>query len=82
MEICKCLVVVTAPSDIRTKRIMARDDIGIDIANKRINSQMSDSQYKHYADFVIENIGDDTALKGCVEGIYSKIKDISKTART
>ena len=82
MDMCKCLVVVTAQRDIRINRIIARDNIDIDMANKRINSQMSDSQYKQYADFIIENNGDNTALKGCVEGIYNKIKDISKATGT
>lgn len=82
MDMCKCLVVVTAQRDTRINRIIERDNIDIDMANKRINSQMSDSQYKQYADFIIENNGDDTALKGCVEGIYNKIKNISKTTRT
>lgn len=82
MDMCKCLVVVTAQRDTRINRIIERDNIDIDMANKRINSQMSDAQYMQYADFVIENNGDNTALKGCVEGIYNKIKDISKTTGT
>lgn len=82
MDMCKCLVVVTAQRDTRINRIIERDNIDIDMANKRINSQMSDSQYKQYADFIIQNNGDNTALKGCVEGIYNKIKNISKTTRT
>ena len=82
MDMCKCLVVVTARRDIRINRIIARDNIDIAMANKRINSQMSDAQYMQYADFVIENNGDNTALKGCVEGIYNKIKDISKATGT
>ena len=82
MEICKLLVVVTADTDTRIDRIIKRDALDFNIANERINSQMTNAQYEKYADFIIKNNDNNVGLEECVERIYGKIKNISKTAST
>ncbi len=79
MELCKKMVVVTADVQTRIKRIMERDRIDKKMASDRVNSQMSNAQYESFADYIIENNDDTVRLEECVEDIYIKIKNISKT---
>ena len=79
MELCKKMVVVTADVQTRIKRITERDRIDTKMASDRINSQMSNAEYESFADYVIENNDDTVRLEECVEDIYIKIKNISKT---
>ena len=78
MELCDKLVVVTADNKTRKKRIMLRDGIDEQMAQERINSQMTNSEYEKYADFIIINNDDNVGLEECVEQLYIKIKNISK----
>lgn len=50
-------VVVTAPMDVRLKRIAARDNATPEQIASRMANQWSDSQRMEMADFVIENDG-------------------------
>lgn len=79
MELCKKMVVVTADVQTRIKRITERDRIDTKMASDRVNSQMSNAEYESFADYVIENNDDTVRLEECVEDIYIKIKNISKT---
>ncbi len=81
-DMCRLLVVVSADTNTRISRIMARDGLDLKRARERVNSQMADSQYEEYADFIIKNNDDNVRLEECVERIYGKIKNISKTAGT
>ncbi len=49
------VILVTAPSGIRIKRIMQRDNITQEEAIKRIKAQLPDNEKLKFADFVIEN---------------------------
>lgn len=82
MDICKLLVVVTADTDVRIERIIKRDNIDLEMAKKRIASQMTSAEYETHADFVIKNNDNNVRLEECVEYIYNKIKTVSKTAGT
>jgi dephospho-CoA kinase len=57
---------------------MLRDGIDEQMAQERINSQMTNSEYEKYADFIIINNDDNVGLEECVEQLYIKIKNISK----
>lgn len=74
VELCKCLVVVTAEEKVRLSRITARDRISEDEARKRIGAQMSEKEYLSYADYVIENNENIARLGEQIEQIYNKIK--------
>lgn len=47
------LIVVTAPIDLRVKRVMLRDNISENEVLQRINNQMNEQQRLEYADYII-----------------------------
>lgn len=81
MEMCKKLLVVTADTDIRIKRITERDNLSFESAKKRISSQMSNEEYESYADFIIKN-NDNVRLGENIEEVYNNIKNFSKTEKS
>ncbi len=60
---CDSVIVVTAPVEIRKKRIMIRDSLSEENALIRINGQKDDEFYLSKADFVVDNDGDSDRLK-------------------
>lgn len=55
MRYCTKIIVVTAPEDVRLRRIMKRDNIDLQSAVLRINAQKDEQYYKQRADIVIRN---------------------------
>ncbi len=49
------IVIVSAPLELRLKRLTLRDSSSVDLIMKRIKSQMSDEEKKKFANFVIVN---------------------------
>lgn len=78
-ELCRMLVVVTADNDKRLERIMKRDKISREEAQKRINSQMSDDEYIKHGAYNIKNNGCIARLGVQIEQICNEIKTLSKT---
>lgn len=65
---CDIIILVTAEREVRIKRIMERDLITREAAERRIDSQLSDELLKERVDIVIDNSHDgDAALKKVVE---------------
>jgi dephospho-CoA kinase len=60
---CDSVIVVTAPVEIRKKRIMIRDSLTEENALIRINGQRDDEFYLSKADFIVNNDGDSEGLK-------------------
>lgn len=54
---CDIIISVIAPREIRIKRIIERDRITREMAEKRINTQHDDTFFKQNSDYVIENFG-------------------------
>jgi len=54
-EKCDLTVALTAPADVRLKRIMERDGIDEAYAKKRIDAQKKDLFYKKHCMFLLEN---------------------------
>ena len=54
-ERCDKIIVVTAPLEVRLKRILARDSITEQEALRRINAQKDDEYYFRHADILIRN---------------------------
>ncbi len=48
-------ILVVAPAEIRIKRVMERDHVGLDAVKKRMQYQWSDEQKTELADFIIKN---------------------------
>lgn len=53
--LCGIVVGVTAPMDIRARRIMARDGVSCDEARLRINAQKPDEYFYENCDYVLQN---------------------------
>lgn len=66
---CDIIIAVTAPPEIRIRRITARDSITAEAAKQRIASQHSDEFLIENSDYVIENDGDLNALSNKVNEI-------------
>ena len=58
-ERCHCTVAVTAPDEVRVRRIMARDGIGEEYARLRIAAQKPVSYFEENCDYALSNAGDD-----------------------
>lgn len=54
---CAVTVAVTAPADVRVKRLMAREGVDEDYARARIAAQKPDRFYEEHCDYVLHNDG-------------------------
>lgn len=71
-NICRYTIGILAPYSQREKRILKRDSINIDEAQKRLLSQPSDAYYTERCDFIILNDGAKDKLKNQIcEFLYS-----------
>lgn len=65
-------ILVTAPEDIRLKRVVSRDNASAEAVISRMEKQWEDEQKIPLADFVIHN-DDKTPVLAQVEGVISKL---------
>lgn len=56
-EICDTTVAVTAPEEIRTKRLISRDKLTRAQALSRIHAQKPETYFKEKCDYILENTG-------------------------
>ena len=56
-ELCDVTVAVTAPREDRIKRLMAREGIPREYAEKRLDAQHSSEWFRERCDYVLENSG-------------------------
>ncbi len=70
---CDIIVSVLAEEELRIQRIIARDNITIENARRRIASQHSDSWLAEHSDFIIQNNGDMEELEKSVASIVNEI---------
>ncbi len=68
------VIVVTAPTPVRIKRICARSGVTRDMAKKMIDSQMSDNERKKKADFVFDNKGTLSELYTSITRVLARLK--------
>ena len=66
-ELCTVTVAVTAPVENRIQRLMVRDNISREYAEKRIHAQHNDAWFREKCDHVLENDGEmDAFATKCV----------------
>lgn len=65
------VILVTAPLEVRIRRIIERDGCSREDALLRINRQMQDDELRPMCDIVIENTGDIDALKSHANELYA-----------
>ena len=62
-ELCDVTVAVTAPTEDRVRRLMARDGISEEYARKRIEAQRSCDEFSAVCHYTLENNGDIGAFR-------------------
>ena len=73
--LCDLKVSVVASEEIRIRRIMLRDSLTREAAERRIRSQMTEAQLRKRSDFVIINDGDESALAEQIRQLLKTIKE-------
>ena len=68
---CDILIAILADQDLRRKRIMARDSLSAENADRRMAAQKSDDFYRRHCHFVFEN-NEDTAALECQIRLFLK----------
>ena len=63
-SLCDVTVAVTAPEEMRIRRLMARDGITAEYACSRITAQRSSEEFSSLCDVTLENNGDLGAFRG------------------
>ena len=56
-ELCDMTVAVTAPTEDRVRRLMARDNISEEYARSRIAAQHNEDWFRQHSDCILENNG-------------------------
>lgn len=73
-DFCEIIISVIAESDIREKRIIARDSLTAEQARKRMNSQLDEEFFETHSDYIIHNNGDIRTVNGIAKELSDKIK--------
>lgn len=71
------LILVTAPEAIRIDRVMKRDGSSKEEILSRIRNQMPDSEKIKFADYLVDNAGDNSVLKQVLV-ILNKLNETAK----
>lgn len=74
-DLCDLIISVTADEEIRTKRIMERDNISREAAQKRFAAQYSEHFFITHSDFVIKNNKTGALLAEKAEEVSCKMKE-------
>lgn len=69
------IINVSAPQELRLKRVTERDEIPMEIVLERMNNQLSDEEKSKLADYVIVNDGETFLIPQIME-IDKKIKNL------
>ncbi|MBQ9847168.1 MAG: dephospho-CoA kinase [Clostridia bacterium] len=72
-DICDVIITVVADEDIRLSRIMERDDIDCDAAERRMSAQPKPDFYIENSDYTVYNNGDIESLRKQISRIYDDI---------
>lgn len=69
-DFCELIISVLSDEKSRVKRIMNRDSITEELANKRLKSQLNDQYLIEHSDFIIKN-------NNTIEDLEAKAKEVS-----
>lgn len=79
---CDCVVSCIADRSIRINRIMNRDSLTYELAEKRLASQKSEKFFIENSDYIIENSGEINKAISSAEAVINKIKGIYNGNKT
>ncbi len=74
------LILVTAPEPLRLARLMERDGLSHDEAERRIRSQMPEEEKRPFATYEIVNTGSEEDLQPLVDAVWEQIMESGATA--
>lgn len=74
-EICKGIISVIAPDDIKTRRLLKRDGITLEMIKSRLSAQRSEEFFRGHSDLVITNDAGISELELKVEAVIEQIKE-------
>lgn len=69
---CDQVILVTAPKEVRIRRVMERDGVSHEEVLARMKNQWSDAKKRKLSDFIIENI-DLKSTKMLVESLHNQL---------
>ena len=72
-SMCRRIIAITAPEELRLERVMVRDGIGEEQARMRFAAQQPPEFYAQRADWVVENSGGED-LTESVRAIAAQLK--------
>ena len=72
-QLCDTIVGVLAPFKLRESRIMERDGIPVEMAQKRMAAQPNDQYYKDRCDYILVNNGNICELQKDVQVLKEKL---------
>lgn len=72
---CDKVILVTAPKEMRVKRVIERDNVSKEKVLERMANQWDDERKKSLSDYIIENISLETAREQ-VGNIYKELKNL------
>lgn len=70
-SLCDTVIGVLADTEVRVKRVMARDGLAEEAARARINAQPDDAFYREKCDYILVNNGDLAALWRDTDALYA-----------
>lgn len=71
--LCGVTVAVTAPEDVRVRRIMEREGIGEDYARARVAAQKPASWFEAHCDHTLRNDGERSAFEAEARALFEQI---------
>jgi dephospho-CoA kinase len=76
------LIVVHCLPEVQLARVMVRNSLSREEAQKRIDSQMSQEEKKRFADFLIDSSGGFEATRRHTEEVYAALRAFNETTAT
>ena len=70
---CDALVAITAPAEVRVRRIMEREGITEEYARSRVNAQQPDSYFLENCEYVLENDSTEEAFPEKARALFSQL---------
>lgn len=70
---CDALVAITAPVEVRVRRIMAREGITEEYARNRINAQQPDSYFQENCQYVLSNDSTEEAFREKIYALFTRL---------
>jgi dephospho-CoA kinase len=72
------LIVVHCQPEIQLQRLMKRDQLSLEDAERRIDSQMPQEEKKKFADFLVDASGSFAATRAQVESVFRQLKQLAR----